>query len=111
MAAQNQVPNPRALAFFMATVMERGEPSEEETWKDMFQVTALDGGPLLVCWAATTTIGDINNRLVQEFGPGPYLGQVNGQGRVVEVAAGWRPINLHNLDVRMGLGGNIWAEV
>ena len=109
-AAQTPVPHPRALAIYMAEVMERGERSEDEVQKDMWQVTALDGGPILVCLATTTTVGTVNARLAEEFGPGPYLGQVNGRGVVVEVAPGWRPVDLHTLDVRMGLGGNIWAE-
>ena len=111
MAAQNNpAPNPRAMAFRMAAVMERGEPSEDEVDKYMLEFTALDGGPILVCLSTATTVGTINARLIQEFGPGPFLGQVNGRGTVVEIGPGWRPIDLHTLDVKMALGGNIWME-
>ena len=99
-----QVPHQRAVAFYMASIMERGEPDEDEEPKYLVRVTAMDGGPLVLCLSMATTIGDLNQRLADEYGVNViYLGQVDDQGQVADVGAWWRPLDLYTLEVRMGL--------
>ena len=102
---QNVIVQPlRELAFFMAMIMERGEPHEAYAAKYMVRVTALDGGPLILSLSMATTVTDLNIRLAEEFGAGVvHLGQVNAQGAVVDIGPGFRPIDVDDLEVEMAL--------
>ena len=98
MAAADQVPHPRAIAFEMAATMEMGEPHEDDAMKYMVRLTALDGGPVILCLSMGTTVGQINARLDDAYGVGAvYIAMTDG----AEIGAGWRPIDVDGLGVEM----------